>query len=155
MSGARRYDPALAARSVARKLAVQALYRWQLNDSPWQDLVQEFATDPDMAKADREYFRSLIQAAGEQRAVLDEQLAPWLDRAPAALDPVEHAVLWVSLIELRDRPDIPFRVVISEGVALARRFGSVEGHKFVNAILDRAAQALRGAELPAAAPGDG
>ena len=34
------------ARTVARKLALQALYRWQLNACAWQDLVQEFAMMP-------------------------------------------------------------------------------------------------------------
>ena len=41
-------------RSVARKLALQALYRWQINECPWQDLVQEFAGAEDMPRADRE-----------------------------------------------------------------------------------------------------
>ncbi|HYM28171.1 MAG TPA: hypothetical protein VET66_08475, partial [Steroidobacteraceae bacterium] len=47
------------ARSVARKLALQALYRWQLNAGPWQDLVQEFGASEDMPRADAEYFRIL------------------------------------------------------------------------------------------------
>jgi len=46
-------------RTVARKLALQALYRWQLNACPWQDLLQEFGEAEDMPRADREYFRAL------------------------------------------------------------------------------------------------
>ena len=46
---------------MARKLALQALYRWQLNASPWQDLVQEFASAEDMARADQDYFRGLVE----------------------------------------------------------------------------------------------
>ena len=34
---------------------------------------------------------------------------------------------------------MPYRVVINEGVELAKKFGATEGHKFINAVLDRAA----------------
>ncbi len=74
---------------------------------------------------------------------LDEQLSPWLDRSAADLDPVEHAALWIGLQELRAHPEVPFRVAISEAVSLARRFGATDGHKFVNAVMDKAARALR------------
>jgi N utilization substance protein B len=33
--------------------------------------------------------------------------------------------------------------VINESVNLAKRFGSVDGHKYVNALLDRAVRDLR------------
>ncbi|MCB1626001.1 MAG: transcription antitermination factor NusB [Pseudomonadales bacterium] len=134
---------ASGARSVARKLAVQALYNWQLNPSPWQDLVQEFAADADMPKADREYFRSLIAGVGVDSDGLDMALTPWMDRKPTELDPVERAVLWIGTHELRAMPDVPYRVVISEAVRLARRFGSTDSHRFVNAVLDKAARDLR------------
>jgi N utilization substance protein B len=131
------------ARSVARKLALQALYRWQLNASPWQDLVQEFAESDDFPKADREYFRELVQAVVSSHAALDAELQAWIDRPSAQLDPIEHAVLLIGAHELRAHPEVPYRVVISEAVSLAKRFGATDGHKFVNAVLDRAARTLR------------
>ena len=143
---ARHYDRRSAARSVSRKLAIQALYRWQLNTGPWQDLVQEFADDPDMPKADREYFGELIAGVGADRDALDQILAGSTDRPPGELDPVEHAALMIGTWELRSRPDIPYPVAISEAVKLAKRFGATDGHKFVNAVLDRLARELRPAE---------
>lgn len=140
------WDPASAARSLARKLALQALYRWQLNEAPWQDVVQEFSTEDEMQRADAEYFRELIAGVCAERGTLDAQLAGWMDRAPDALDPIEHAVLLMGAWELKTRPEVPYRVVISEGVNLARRFGATDGHKFVNAVLDRAARSLRAHE---------
>src|SRR5579862_4350204 len=128
-------------RSVARKLALQALYRWQLNECPWQDLIQEFGDADDMPRADREYFRELVEGVWHAHEALDAQLASWADRGPALLDPIEHAILLIGLYELRDRQDVPFRVVINEAVTLAKRFGATEGHKYVNAVLDRAARA--------------
>jgi N utilization substance protein B len=137
------FNPRTAARALARRLAVQALYRWQLNAAPWQDLVSEFSTDADMARADGEYFRALVQRAVEQSAALDVALAPFLDRRAAILDPIEHAVLLVASIELQHEPQVPYRVIIDEAVGLTRRFGATDGHKFVNAVLDRAARAWR------------
>jgi N utilization substance protein B len=131
------------ARSVARRLAVQAIYRWQLNHGPWQDLLLEFADAEDMHKADREYFRELIEGVCGASEALDGALAQWIDRPTAQLDPVEHAVLLLSVFELTSRPDVPFRVVVNEAVTLTRRFGATDGHKFVNAVLDRAARTLR------------
>lgn len=139
----RRYT---AGRSVARRLALQALYRWQLNQSPWQDLIQEFADAEDMPRADAGYFRELVEGVVTARDALDLQLAGWLDRKPELLDPVEHALLMMGLYELRSRPEVPYRVAISEAVNLAKRFGATDGHKFVNAVLDRAARAVRPGE---------
>ena len=132
-----------ATRSVARKLALQALYRGQLNEGPWQDLVLEFGEAEDMQNADREYFRELVEGVWDSRQALDTRLAELTDRPPDQLDPVEHAVLLIGLYELSSRPEVPYRVSINEAVGLTKRFGATDGHKFVNAVLDRAARALR------------
>ncbi len=131
------------ARSVARRLAMQAIYRWQINDGPWQDLVLEFADAEDMPKADAEYFRVLVEGVCGARPQLDIDLAEWTDRPAVQLDPVEHAMLLVSKFELTTRPEVPFRVVLNEAVTLTRPYGATDGHKFVNAVLDRAARILR------------
>lgn len=131
------------ARSLARKLAMQALYRWQMNDGSWQDLVTEFATEEGMDRADGEYFRELVRGVCDARDTLDTSLTIWMDRKPNLLDPIERAVLLIGTYELKECPEVPYRVVIDEGVSLARRFGATDGHKFVNAVLDRAARELR------------
>ncbi len=131
------------ARSLARKLALQALYRWQLNEGPWQDLVNEFADADGMARADHEYFTELVRGVCDARAQLDATLAGWMDRPAQQLDPIEHAVLLIAAHELTCRPEVPYRVVINEAVGLAKRFGATDGHKFINAVLDRAARTLR------------
>ena len=138
--GTRAYS---STRSVARKLALQALYRWQLNAAPWQDLVQEFGEAEDMSRADTEYFRTLVEGVWRGREELDARLAAYADREPRLLDPVERAALLIALYELTARPEVPYRVAINEAVTLAKRFGATDGFKFVNAVLDRAARALR------------
>jgi N utilization substance protein B len=134
------------ARSVARKLALQALYRWQLNPGPWQDLVQEFAEAEDMPRADRDYFVTLIEGVTGAHAQLEARLAECCDREPRHLDPIEHAALLIGVYELEFQAEVPYRTAINEAVQLTRRFGATDGHKFVNAVLDRAARTLRPAE---------
>ena len=133
-------------RTVARKLALQALYRWQLNACPWQDLVHEFDQAEDMARADAGYFRALVEGVAREREQLEATLAAFADREPQRLDPVERAILLIGLYELTARPEVPYRVAINEAVGLAKRFGATDGHKFVNAVLDRAARELRPGE---------
>jgi N utilization substance protein B len=135
-----------SARVLARKLALQGLYRWQLNPCSWQDLMSEFELAEDAPRADREFFQALVQQICEHSVELDAQLSGWCDRPAAQLDPVEHAALYIGLQELRGHPEVPYRVVISEAVALARRFGATDGHHFVNAVMDRAARELRPGE---------
>lgn len=146
MSGSSQVRPSTRARSVARRLAMQAIYQAQLNAQPWQDLHQQFLANEDMPRADGEYFRELVQQVCGARERLDADLATLLDRPPKDLDPVEHAILLIGLYELEARSDVPFRVVINEGVGLARKFGATDGHKYVNAVLDRAATRLRAGE---------
>ncbi|HMK86160.1 MAG TPA: transcription antitermination factor NusB [Steroidobacteraceae bacterium] len=131
------------ARSLARRLALQALYQLQINPRPWQDTQREFADDPEAERVDRDYFRELIEAIAPNEEALDSKLAQFSEIRPAELDPIEHAVLWIGFHELAECLDLPYRVVLAEAVELAKRFGATDGHKFVNAVLDRAARKLR------------
>ena len=147
---ARRPDRAGRARSLSRKLAMQALYQWQLTGQSAAELRNQYSAEEGFADADAEYFRELVEQVTESVAALDASLGELIDRPVAQLDPVERAVLLIGLYELGQRLDVPYRVVINEGVELAKRFGATEGHKFVNAVLDRAARSLRAAEQAAA-----
>ncbi len=131
------------ARSLARRLALQALYQLQINPRPWEDIQRQFAEDPEALRADREYFRELMAAIAPNRDSLDLQLVKLCEIPPPELDPIEHAVLWLGLHELAACPELPYRVALAEAVQLAKQFGATDGHKFVNAVLDRAAQELR------------
>jgi N utilization substance protein B len=135
--------PGKRARSLARRLALQALYQLQINPRPWSDVQQQFAADPEAQRVDLDYFRELMAAIAPNGAVLDARLAPLSEIPPAELDPVEHAVLWLGLHELEFCPDLPYRVALAEAVQLTKQFGATDGHKFVNAVLDRAARELR------------
>ena len=122
---------------------MQALYQMQINPRSWQDMQLEFAADPESERVDMDYFRSLIAAIEPNRAALDSRLAQLCEIPPPELDPIEHAVLWLGLHELESCPELPYRVALAEAVELTKRFGATDGHKFVNAVLDRAAKESR------------
>jgi N utilization substance protein B len=52
------------------------------------------------------------------------------------LDPVERSILRLATYELLHEPKIPHKVVLNEAVELCRIFGSEEGYRFVNGVLD-------------------
>jgi N utilization substance protein B len=56
----------------------------------------------------------------------------------------------MGMFELTRRIDVPYKVVINEEVALAKKFGATDSHKYINGVLDRAARELRKVEIDAA-----
>jgi len=137
-------------RSKARHLAVQAVYQWQIADSETGDLLAQFHQDEGMDRADGEYFDAMVRACLADAPSLKAVFDTYLDRPEVQLDPVERAILLVATWELRERVDVPWKVVLDEAVSLAHRFGSDDSHRFINAVLDRASRDLRATERKAA-----
>jgi N utilization substance protein B len=133
-------------RSIARKLAMQALYQWQLNAQDPKDIIKQFMESDEARGVDGEYFGELIDGCIGHRAEIDSTLGALLDRPIEQLDPVERAILMMGTFELQHRVDVPYRVVINEGVDLCKRFGGTDAHKYINAVLDRGAKQFRAAE---------
>lgn len=134
----------------AREYTLQAMYQWQLNETPLTDLEFQFLTREIRKKTDIEYFKELIHAIPKMTEELDQRMEPFLNkRSLKEIDPVEHAILRIAIYELEKRPDIPYRVVINEALELTKRFGSIEGFKFVNGILDQVAKQVRTHEISA------
>lgn len=135
-----------SARSRARRLAVQAIYEWQMSGTDVGEIKTNFLASSEVKNADRDYFSELLMEVVSHVTDLDKQIEPLLSRSLAEVDMVEKAVLRLSTYELQHRLDIPYKVVINEGVELAKTFGADKGHKFVNGILDKLALKLRNVE---------
>lgn len=139
---------ALAAqRRKARHFGLQALYQWTLSGASATDIEAEFRVDNDFQHTDGEYFSALLRGVTSDVESLEILFAPALDRALDELDPIERNLLRLGTFELRDRIDVPYKVVISEAVALAKKFGATDSHKYVNGVLDKIARDLRTVEL--------
>jgi len=135
------------ARTLARRLAVQALYQWQVTNQDLGDIENQFLVKEDAVKAEVAWFSKLLHQVPKHLDTLDAAMATYLDRAIESVDPVERAILRLGAYELLYHPEIPFKVVINEAVELAKLFGAEKGHKYVNGILDKVAQDSRKIEL--------
>jgi N utilization substance protein B len=131
------------ARSLARRLALQALYQMSMTGDSANEVCTQFAALQDMKGVDRKYFEMLLRGVEASRDDLLAMLAPHLDRKVEQLDPVERSILLIGSYELVNCIDVPFRVAINEAIELARTFGASEGHRYVNSILDRVARIHR------------
>ena len=116
---------------------------------PLNEIEAQFRVDNEFADVDGAYFREILHCVPAIKGEIDGALEPCLDLSLDELDPVELAVLRLSTWEFIKRIDVPYRVVINEGVELAKVFGATDGHKFVNGVLDKLAPTLREAEVKA------
>jgi N utilization substance protein B len=155
-------DRAAGKRRRGREMALQMLYQLDMGDTTVQQVLHHF--DPtdmvltereieaeespesqppatpvslSMVKEAHEYARRLVEGTMERVDQLDgmirEQAENWrLERMSA----VDRNVLRLAVFELAYEPDVPKRVVLDEGIELAKRFGSDQSSRFVNGILD-------------------
>ena len=133
----------LKARHNARKLAVQALYQWSITQHDLNQIESQFLSSNANKRIEYTYLIELIHEIPRNIESLDAYFAPYLDRKATEIDGVELAILRLASYELKHRIDIPFQVIINEALILAKTFGSVEGFKFVNGVLDKTAANIR------------
>ena len=136
-------------RRLARRRAVQALYSWQLSSDNLIDIENQFLVDQDMKDVDLAYFKELLHQVPGHLDEIDEKITATIDRAFSELDPIECSIMRMAVYELLHRPDVPYRVVINEAIELAKTFGSAEGFKYVNSVVDNLAKELRTVEVNA------
>ena len=136
----------MAARSRARRRALQALYAWQVGGSNMGNVIEQFRHEQDMEVADQEYFEDLLRGVERHIAELDAGIKPFVDREVEQIDPIERAVLRLAAYELKYRPDVPYRVILNEAIEVTKRFGADHGHSYVNGVLDKLATHWRTAE---------
>lgn len=136
----------LAARSRARRRALQAVYAWEISQTPMIKVIAQFEHEQEMEVADLDYFKDLLLGIEKHREAIEQKLRPFLDREVAQVDPIERAVLRIASYEMLYRLDVPYRVVINEAIEVAKRFGADFGHTYVNGVLDQAAADWRAVE---------
>jgi N utilization substance protein B len=134
----------------AREFALQGIYEWLLSNEDAGAIEAHIREAHGFDKADAEHFDSLLYGAIKSVAELRAGLAPLIDRPIDQLSPVEHAALLIGAFELKNHLEIPYKVVINEAVELTKSFGGIDGHKYVNGVLDKLAATVRSVELGSA-----
>lgn len=137
----------IGAKKRARKLALQALYQWELAEAPLHDIEAQFRVINNMEKVDVTYFCRLLHGIPEHQDSIEEGIKPFLDRDIASLNPIELTVLRIGAYELLYCPEVPYKVVLDESISLTKEFGSQDGHRYVNGVLNNLARQVRTLEI--------
>ena len=124
----------------SRRLALQALYQWQITGHEIDELLSQYVEAENWEKADKNYFTDLVSESIAQNDALSALFAPHLNLSAGQIDPIENAVMLFATYELMHKPETPTKVILSEAINLCKKFGSVDGYKFINGVLDKVAQ---------------
>lgn len=131
------------ARGKARRLAMQALYQWQMTADDIDAIEKQFIDGAEIHNADTAYFSELLLGVSGQISAIDAALEKHMSRRINEVDPVERAIMRIATYEFMKRLDVPYRVVLNEAVTLTKKFCAEKSHTFVNAVLDKVARDTR------------
>lgn len=131
-------------RTKAREVALQLLYRSDLNPKLSEKQVREFIDARLLDLKSREFAKLLYTSTKELQPQLDETLAKstenWKLPRMAAVD---RNLLRLGAYELAHQKETPVEVILNESIELARRFGTSDSPAFINGILDKVCQTER------------
>ncbi len=120
---------------LSRRLAVQALYQWQLNKQPIDKIIEEFKGSELYKKIDPDYFSYLLTNIDSRFDELKETVENASNLSWGRIQPVEKGVILIGVLELQSGILNP-HITINECVELSKHFGSEDGYRFINGVLD-------------------
>jgi len=131
-------------RTKAREVALQLLYRSDLNPKLSEKQVREFIDARLLDLKSREFAKLLFTSTKELQPQLDETLAKSTDnwKLPR-MAAVDRNLLRLGAFELAHQKETPVEVILNESIELARRFGTSDSPAFINGILDKVRQTER------------
>lgn len=136
-----------SARRIAREVAMQSMYQSLINQASIASIQQlnlnQYLSPADLKHIDLAYLQRLIEGISEHTATLQQLIEPYLDRKIVELSPIEHSILLLGSYELLHCLDIPYKVVINESITIAKAFGSNDGYRYINGVLDKLVSVVR------------
>ena len=134
-------------------MAFQALYFWESNRVPVEELVSFAWLDEDKLKNLNEetstFARLIITGTVENIGAVDEMIKKHLQNWDITrLNRVDLAILRISAYTLMFQPDISPSIVIDEAIGICVEFGANDSFKFVNGVLDSIRITLQQTPLP-------
>lgn len=123
-------------RRAARKLIVQALYQHYHSHCSQEQLLADYLSRYRENKVDIDYLKAGLTGVLEQQMAINEVLQEVIDRPLERLQPMEHVILQNAVHEMLYRPDVPIKTSINEAIELAKKYGSIDGYRYVNGVLD-------------------
>lgn len=135
------------ARGKSRRLAMQAIYQWQMTGDNISDIKQQFFEENNMEKLDTVFFSEMVSGVASSISELDPLLEKYMSRSIESVDPVERSIIRLAAYEFINRLDVPYRVVLNEAITITKEFCAENSHTFVNAVLDKVANEIRHIEV--------
>jgi N utilization substance protein B len=118
---------------------MKGVYRGLVNNFDINEIKKDIQDDPDFIRADAAFFLEIIDGVFDNFDLLKKEIITYLDKSYDELSPIELAIIYSSLYELKFSLSVPYRVVINEAIEVAKSFGGTDGHKFINGVLNKAA----------------
>lgn len=126
---------------------MQGLYQWIYTGATARTVLKNLSELEGFKSADADFLKTELKGTIDSAEALRAHLEPLADRKWEEVSPVERAILLLGAWELVHKPEIPYKVTINEAIELGKRFGGTDGHKYVNGVLDRLAEAVRPEEV--------
>ncbi|MBU3732445.1 MAG: transcription antitermination factor NusB [Beijerinckiaceae bacterium] len=143
-------------RSAARLAAVQALYQMDLGGKPVGDVIAEHEAHwigreidgIEMPEAEESFFRAIVEGVVADQVAIDRAVDDALAKGwpLKRIEAVLRAILRAGVFELKNRPDVPLRVIVSEYMRVTDSFYTEQEPAMVNAVLDAIARDIRAGE---------
>ena len=134
-------------RRKSRELIMKSIYRGLVNQFDIKQIQKDIHDDPDFIRADEKFYNEIVQGVFKNLESLKTEISTYLDRPYEELSPIELSIMYSSLYELKYSPAIPYKVVINEAIEVAKSFGGVDGYKYINGVLNQAAEKNRKEEF--------
>jgi len=134
-------------RRKSRELAMKSIYRGLVNTFDLTQIQKDIRDDPDFIRADEKFYVEILKGVFKNIDTLKLEIISYIDRSYEELSPIELSIIYSSLYELKYSPSVPYKVVINEAIEVAKSFGGVDGFKYINGILNQAAEKNRKEEF--------
>ena len=119
-----------------RELVMQALYQKEMTGSSNTDLIKQFKQN--YRNLNLKDFETYLKEIKKNILDIDSTIAKHTNINIDQISKIELAILKQAIYEIK-KSNLDKPVIISEAIRLAKRFGQDSSHKFVNALLDKAA----------------
>jgi transcription antitermination protein NusB len=134
-------------RRKSRELIMKSIYRGLVNKFDIKQLEKDIHDDPDFIRADEEFYNEIMKGVFKNLKSLKTEISTYLDRPYEELSPIELSIMYSSLYELKYSHSVPYKVVINEAIEVAKSFGGADGYKYINGVLNQAAEKNRREEF--------
>tara|TARA_B100000575_G_C23143304_1_gene666145 strand:- start:1004 stop:1453 length:450 start_codon:yes stop_codon:yes gene_type:complete len=125
-------------RRFVREKVLQAVYAYIQSGEPISHIMntlinENLKEDADALRFGERLFALTLEQIDDWNAIIEQHTKNWEISRLALIDKI---ILYISLSELTNFPDIPTKVTINEAIDIAKKYSTAKSGRFVNGILD-------------------